>query len=74
MLEYQIKYSKIKNIYIQIKNGQVIIKAPKRVSKKEIEKLIEQKAEWIKKGLEKEKQKQCAMCPRELALYVFRVL
>ena len=58
MLEYQIKYSKIKNIYIQIKNGQVIIKAPKRVSKKEIEKLIEQKAEWIKKSLEKEKQKQ----------------
>ena len=44
-IEYQIKYSKIKNIYIQIKNGQVIIKAPKRVSKKEIEKLIEQKSE-----------------------------
>ena len=55
-IEYQIKYSKIKNIYIQIKNGQ--IKAPKRVSKKEIEKLIEQKAEWIQKSLEKEKQKQ----------------
>ena len=45
MLEYQIKYSKIKNIYIQIKNGQIIIKAPKRVSKKEIEKLIEQRTE-----------------------------
>ena len=44
-IEYQIKYSKIKNIYIQIKNGQVIIKAPKRVSKKEIEKLIEQRTE-----------------------------
>ena len=58
MLEYQIKYSKIKNIYIQIKEGQVIVKAPKRVSKKEIEKLIEQKAEWIQKSLEKEKQKQ----------------
>lgn len=57
-IEYQIKYSKIKNIYIQIKNGQVIIKAPKRVSKKEIEKLVEQKAEWIQKSLEKEKQKQ----------------
>ena len=44
-IEYQIKYSKIKNIYIQIKNGQIIIKAPKRVSKKEIEKLIEQRTE-----------------------------
>ena len=39
-IEYQIKYSKIKNIYIQIKNGQVIIKAPKRVSKKQIEKYL----------------------------------
>ena len=48
-IEYQIKYSKIKNIYIQIKNGQVIIKAPKRVSKKEIEKLIEY-IEMIEKG------------------------
>ena len=58
MLEYQIKYSKIKNIYIQIKDGQVIIKAPKKVSKKEIEKLIEQKSEWIQKSLEKENKKQ----------------
>ena len=57
-IEYQIKYSKIKNIYIQIKDGQVIIKAPKKVSKKEIEKLIEQKSEWIQKSLEKEKKKQ----------------
>lgn len=47
--EYEIKYSKIKNIYIQIKNGKIIVKAPKRISKKEIEKIIEQKSEWIKK-------------------------
>ena len=46
-IEYQIKYSKIKNIYIQIKNGKITVKAPKRVSKKEIEKIVEQKTEWI---------------------------
>ena len=57
-IEYQIKYLKIKNIYIQIKDGQVIIKAPKKVSKKEIEKLIEQKSKWIQKSLEKENKKQ----------------
>ena len=45
--EYEIKYSKIKNIYIQIKNGKITVKAPKRVSKKEIEKIVEQKTEWI---------------------------
>ena len=57
-IEYEIKYSKIKNIYIQIKNGKIIIKAPKRISKKEIEKIIEQKSEWIQKTLEKEIKKQ----------------
>ena len=56
--EYEIKYSKIKNIYIQIKNGKIIVKAPKRISKKEIEKIIEQKTEWIQKTIEKENKKQ----------------
>ena len=57
-LEYEIKYSKIKNIYIQIKDGKVIVKAPRRVSKKEIEKILEQKLEWIQKTIEKETRKQ----------------
>ena len=57
-LEYEIKYSKIKNIYIQIKDGRVIVKAPRRVSKKEIEKILEQKSEWIQKAVEKETKKQ----------------
>ena len=50
-IEYEIKYSKIKNIYIQIKDGKVIVKAPRRVSKKEIEKILEQKSEWIQKTI-----------------------
>lgn len=58
MLNYEIKYSKIKNVYIQIKEGKVIVKAPKKVSKKEIEKIIKQKSDWIQKALEKEIKKQ----------------
>ena len=58
MLEYEIIYSKIKNVYIQIKEGKVILKVPKKVSKKEIEKIIEQKSDWIRKTLEKEIKKQ----------------
>lgn len=58
MLEYEIIYSKIKNVYIQIKEGMVIVKAPRKVSKKEIEKIIKQKSEWIQKALEKEINKQ----------------
>ena len=38
--QYEIRYSKIKNVYIQIKDGKVIIKAPKRISEKELEKII----------------------------------
>ena len=58
ILNYEIKYSKIKNIYIQIKDGRVIVKAPKRVNKKEIEKIIQQKSEWIQKSIEKENTKE----------------
>lgn len=56
--QYEITYSKIKNVYIQIKEGKVLIKAPKRIPKKELEEIIEQKTEWIEKNLEKEKKKQ----------------
>ena len=56
--QYEITYSKIKNVYIKIKDGKVLIKAPKRISEKELGKIIEQKSEWIEKNLEKEKKKQ----------------
>ena len=56
--QYEIRYSKIKNVYIQIKDGKVIIKAPKRISEKELEKIIEKKSDWIEKNLEKTSQKQ----------------
>lgn len=56
--QYEIRYSKIKNVYIQIKDGKVIIKAPKRISEKELEKIIEKKSGWIEKNLEKSSQKQ----------------
>lgn len=55
--QYEIKYSKIKNVYIQIKEGKVLIKAPKRISKRELEKIIEKKSEWINKNLEMSNQK-----------------
>ena len=57
-IQYEITYSKIKNIYIQIKDGKVLIKAPKKISKKELEKIIEKKKNWIEKNLEKSNKKQ----------------
>ena len=58
MLEYEVIYSKIKNVYIQIRDGKVIVKAPKRISKRELEKIIKNKEEWIKSNLEKAKEKE----------------
>lgn len=58
MIQYEIKYSKIKNVYIQIKDGKVMIKAPKRITKKELEKIIEKKKDWINKNLEKSKKEK----------------
>lgn len=54
--KYEIIYSKIKNVYIQIKDGKVIIKVPKYMSKKELKKIIENKLDWINKNLENSKQ------------------
>lgn len=56
-MEYKIIYSIIKNVYIHIKDGEVIVKAPRRVSKKEIDKIVKSKEEWIKKTLAKTKIK-----------------
>ena len=56
-MEYKIVYSRIKNLYIHIKDGEIIVKAPRRVSKKEIDKIVKSKEEWIKKTLAKTKIK-----------------
>jgi hypothetical protein len=39
-MEYKIVYSRIKNVYIHIKDGEVIVKTPRRISKKQIEKIL----------------------------------
>lgn len=57
-MEYKIQYSKIKNIYIQIKEGKVIVKAPKRVTREEIEKILKNKEKWINKSLDKDRKKE----------------
>ena len=56
-MEYKIIYSRIKNLYIHIKDGEIIVKAPRRVSKKEIDKIVKSKEDWIKKTLKKDGNK-----------------
>ena len=54
-IKYHIVYGKVKNLYIHIKNGEVIVKAPRFITKKYIDEIIEQKRNWILKKLEESK-------------------
>lgn len=56
-LEYEINKGKRKNIYLQIKNGKVIVKVPYYVTNKQIEEIVYKKSNWIQKSLEKYNQK-----------------
>lgn len=55
-IPYIIKKSKIKNLYIHIKEGQVIVKAPIKLKEEYIQEFINRKSKWIYenvKGYEK---------------------
>lgn len=54
-IKYHVVYGKVKNVYIQIKNGEVIVKAPKFITKKYIDIIVEKKRNWILKKLEEGK-------------------
>lgn len=46
-IEYQIIKTKIKNMYIHIKDGKVIVKAPSKLKEKYIINFVNQKSKWI---------------------------
>ncbi len=57
-MEYTLIRKNIKNAYIQIKDGQVIVKTPRKMTEKEIEKLIKEKETWINKHLKAQAKKE----------------
>lgn len=57
-MQYDLIRSNIKNVYIQIKYGKVIVKAPKRLSEKQIDEIVRKKQDWIEKNLQKSQKKQ----------------
>ena len=58
IIEYEIVRKKIKNIYLTIKNGKVVVSAPTNISEEHIEALVTKKANWISKAIDKENKKQ----------------
>lgn len=57
-IKCKIVYEKIKNTYIQIKDGEVIIKTSPRSSIKYIEGIVNSKTDWINKKLQEQSTKQ----------------
>ncbi len=57
IVKYIIEKKKIKNVYLQIKDQQIIIKVPMKYKKENLEQIIIEKIDWIKKSLKKEEKR-----------------
>ena len=56
-IPYTMVKSKIKNMYIHIKEGKVIVKAPIRIKDKYIQEFINKKSKWIYENVKRYEQK-----------------
>ena len=57
IIPYTMVKSKIKNMYIHIKEGKVIVKAPIRIKDKYIQEFINKKSKWIYENVKRYEQK-----------------
>ncbi len=57
-IQFKLIRSKIKNLYIQIKEGELIIKSPFFMKENQIHKAIREKSNWIEKHLAKSVKKE----------------
>lgn len=55
-ISYELTKSKIKNLYIYVKDGKVAVKAPIRMKDKQIQEFVDKKAKWIYEKLEEERK------------------
>ena len=51
-IAYTVCKAKVKNLYISIQNGEVVIKAPWYTTSTQIQEIVESKREWITKKLQ----------------------
>ena len=72
-IAYTVSKAKVKNLYITVQNGEVVIKAPWYVTGSQIQEVVESKREWIMKKLEEYK-----VSPRKAKEYedgeIFQIL
>ena len=51
-IAYTVSKARVKNLYISVENGEVVIKAPWYVTNSQIQEVVESKREWIMRKLE----------------------
>ncbi len=51
-IAYTVSKAKVKNFYISIQNGEVVIKAPWYATENQIQSIVEEKRDWIMRKLE----------------------
>lgn len=57
IINYEIERKRIKNLYIYIKDGKVLVKAPIRLKEKHIQEFVNRKSKWINEKIKEDKQK-----------------
>ena len=72
-LEYELVRSKIKNMYILIRDGKVIVKVPRSISDNRVIDFINSKEDWIVKKL-KEVEKKSVKEKKFVSGEVFKIL
>ena len=56
-MDYTVIKSKRKTLALQIKNGEIIVRAPLKISDREIERFVSEHSEWIEKHLKKSRER-----------------
>ena len=57
---YELIRSDRKTLGLQVKDGRVIVRAPRRVTKEQIERFVREHEDWIEKALSRQAAKQAA--------------
>ena len=57
-MEYTVKKSNRRTVALQIKGGELIVRAPMKMSKRDIEKFVKEHHAWIEKHLEISKKRE----------------
>lgn len=57
IIEYEVQKKRIRNYYISIKDGKVIVRVPFKTSQEKIQELILKRADWILENVKEQKKK-----------------